>query len=75
MSRLPVVTGEKLVRSLCRAGFRVVRQQGSHVRLTHDDGRAVTVPVHAGESIGPGLLIRILRDADISREQLVVLLD
>jgi hypothetical protein len=28
------------------------------------------VPVHAGETIGPGLLSRILRDCKLNREQL-----
>jgi predicted RNA binding protein YcfA (HicA-like mRNA interferase family) len=28
------------------------------------------VPVHAGETLGPGLLSKILRDCELSREQL-----
>jgi len=32
------------------------------------------VPVHSGESIGPGLLAKILRDVDLSREELEELL-
>lgn len=32
------------------------------------------MPVHSGESIGPGLLAKILRDVDLSREELEVLL-
>ena len=30
---LPVVSGREAVKALCRAGFRVVRHRGSHVRL------------------------------------------
>ena len=38
----------------------MIRTQGSHHRLRHADGRVTTVPVHAGETIGPGLLASIL---------------
>lgn len=68
--RLPVLKGSELVRALERLGFHVVRQRGSHVRLKHPDGRAVTVPVHAGEDLDRGLLKKILRDAQISEDEL-----
>lgn len=53
-----------------RLGLSVVRIQGSHHRLKHPDGRVTTVPVHAGETIGPGLLAQILRDCDLTHEDL-----
>jgi predicted RNA binding protein YcfA (HicA-like mRNA interferase family) len=34
------------------------------------EGRTTIVPVHAGEGIGPGLLGKILRDCEITRQQL-----
>jgi predicted RNA binding protein YcfA (HicA-like mRNA interferase family) len=37
--------------------------------LKHADGRVTTVPVHAGETLGPGLLRSILRDVELSTEQ------
>lgn len=46
-----------------------VRQKGSHVRLEHPDGRKTTVPIHSGESVGIGLLRKILRDVNLSPEQ------
>ena len=42
--------------------------------MRHADGRATVVPVHAGETIGPGLLNQILRDPDLTREELERLL-
>ena len=48
MSRLPIFSGRKVIRALEQIGFEVVRQKGSHVRLKHEDGRVVTVPVRAG---------------------------
>jgi len=74
MSRLPTLQGREVIRALEDAGFRIVRQRGSHVRMTHPDGRVVTVPVHAGRDIGRGLLRKILRDAEITREAFLELL-
>jgi predicted RNA binding protein YcfA (HicA-like mRNA interferase family) len=62
MTRLPRLKGKELVRILERLGFAAVRTRGNHVFLKHADGRVTTVPVHAGETIGPGLLRSILRD-------------
>ena len=74
MPRRKRVTGKELIRALKKAGFEVVRVQSSHHRLRHSDGRVTTVPVHAGETIGPGLLGQILRDCDLHHEQLEALL-
>ncbi len=67
--RLPVLKGHEVIRALEKAGFQVVRQKGSHVRLKHKDGRAVTVPVHAGEDLDRGLLKKILREARLSEDE------
>ena len=75
MPRLPVLSGDELVRALQRAGFQVVRQRGSHVRMKHPDRQVVTVPVHPGRDIGQGLLRKILRDAELTREAFNALVD
>lgn len=70
MPPLPRVTGQRIVRALMRLGWDVVAQRGSHVQLKHARrGGRVTVPVHAGEVIGPGLLRSILSQADLSVEE------
>jgi predicted RNA binding protein YcfA (HicA-like mRNA interferase family) len=74
VTRLPRVSGSELVRALGNAGFDVVRVKGSHHFLRHEDGRATVVPVHSGETIGPGLMSRILRDTELTRDQIVALL-
>jgi predicted RNA binding protein YcfA (HicA-like mRNA interferase family) len=74
MTRLPRLKGKELVRALERAGFTVNRTRGSHVFLSHPDGRTTTVPVHSGETIGPGLLRAILRDVELSVDELADLL-
>jgi predicted RNA binding protein YcfA (HicA-like mRNA interferase family) len=62
MSRNPRVTGADLIAALEAVGFRVLRVKGSHHFLRHEDGRSTVVPVHSGETIGAGLLHRVLRD-------------
>ena len=61
MSKLPSLTGKQVVKLLQQADFLVVRQKGSHAFLQHADGRSTVVPLHAGETIGPGLLRKIIR--------------
>ncbi|MBK5964512.1 hypothetical protein CCR95_10560 [Thiocystis minor] len=69
MNKLPSLTGKQVVDALIRVGFRIIRIKGSHHFMRHADGRTTVIPVHAGESIGPGLIAKILRDCEMSREQ------
>ena len=70
MSKLPALTGRELIGALERLGFETIRTKGSHAFLRHADGRSTVVPVHSGETIGRGLLAKILRDTDLQAEQL-----
>ncbi len=70
MARLPRLRGKELIRILEAQGFMVLRVRGSHHSMRHPDGRYTVVPVHAGEIIGPGLLNKILKDTELSREDL-----
>lgn len=66
--KLVLVDGKTLIKILSKKGFVFKRQKGSHVQLEDTEGRRVTVPFHNKE-IGRGLLGKILRDAEISREE------
>jgi len=46
-----------------------MRVKGSHHFLQHPDGRRTVVPIHSGETIGPGLLNKILKDAEVELEE------
>ncbi len=74
MTRLPRLAGDAVIAALKKAGFEVVRIKGSHHRLKHADGRVTTVPVHAGEIIGPGLMNAILHDVEMTRAEFLALL-
>lgn len=52
MSKLPSITGKKLIKILRKANFEVVRIKGSHHFLRHEDGRTTVVPVHAENPLG-----------------------
>lgn len=62
MTRLPMLTSSRLVKTLERLGFRKRYQRGSHLFMEHADDRATVIPMHKGEDIGRGLMRKILRD-------------
>jgi predicted RNA binding protein YcfA (HicA-like mRNA interferase family) len=70
MSTFAALGGLQLIKALRRFGFELIRVKGSHHFLRHADGRCTVVPVHRGETIGRGLLAQILRDCEITREEL-----
>lgn len=74
MTRLPRVSGKQVIAALARVDFEVIRVRGSHHFLRHKDGRAIVVPVHAGETLGPGLMAKILRACDLTVERFAALL-
>jgi predicted RNA binding protein YcfA (HicA-like mRNA interferase family) len=73
MSKLPRLTGREVIDALGKGGFEVIRIKGSHHLLRHADGRTTTVPMHGREIIGVGLLSKILRDCELTRDEFVSL--
>jgi predicted RNA binding protein YcfA (HicA-like mRNA interferase family) len=59
-----------VARILERRGFANVSQKGSHAKYADAEGRMTVVPMHGAEKIGPGLLLKILRDAGIDPDEL-----
>jgi len=74
MPKLPRITAKELLKLLGKLGFSVIRIKGSHHYLSHLDGRSSVVPIHGGETLGVGLLSKILRDCEISKDEFVELL-
>ena len=71
MTPVPVLRPRQVIAILTALGFEEVRQRGSHKRFRHPDGRATTVPVHAGRDLSPVLLRRIARDVALTVEEFV----
>ena len=74
MPKPPRLTGKELIAALRKAGFEVLRVRGSHHFLRHSDGRTTVVAAHSGETLGPGLLNKILHDCELSVDELIALL-
>jgi predicted RNA binding protein YcfA (HicA-like mRNA interferase family) len=69
----PRLMGKEVIEALHKAGFQVIRTKGSHHFLRHPDGRITVVPAYSGEMIGPGIMTKILRDCDLTREEFLEL--
>lgn len=72
MSRLPILSGRKIIKALNKLGYREVRQHSSHIRLSCPNRRSVTIPDY--QAVSCGLLRKILRDVELSREEFLNLL-
>lgn len=70
MSPQRIWRGRELIKALEKLGFETLRVRGSHHFLRHPDGRCTVVPVHRGETIGRGLLAEVLRDCELTIEDL-----
>ena len=58
---MPSAKAREFQRVCLKLGFVLKRTTGSHERWNHADGRAVTIPLHGGQEIGPPLFHKILR--------------
>ena len=75
MAKLPQTTAKDLIKILQKIGFKIMRQEGSHVFLRNDDGRTTVVPNHPGEKLDRGLLNKIIKkDVQISRDEFLNLI-
>jgi predicted RNA binding protein YcfA (HicA-like mRNA interferase family) len=70
MTRLPILTARALEALLFDLGFEAVRQKGSHVFYRHPDGRTTTLPHHPGRDLSRPLLREILREIELSIDEL-----
>lgn len=70
MNKLPRnVKPQSLIKFLVKLGFRTGKGKGSHIRLTHSDGRWTQVAVHPGP-VPLGTLRKIFRQAELTDEEL-----
>ena len=72
--KLPRVTASEIIKVLDKSGFVLTRQSGSHKIYKNDEGRRATVPFHSGKILHPKVLKSILKEADLSIEELKDLL-
>jgi len=70
MSKLPILTPDRIIHILLEKGFLLDRVKGSHHIYYHKETRRrVVVPIHRGD-LPKGTLLQILKEAGISKEEL-----
>lgn len=74
MAKLPRVTAREIISVLERLGFVLSRQDGSHRVYKNAEGKRATVPFHGSKILHPKILKSIIKDANISSDQLRELL-
>ena len=75
MTKVPSLNYNFVVAALQRAGWVVVRQRGSHIRMhkqTPDRLRKITVPAH--KPIKRSTLAKLLSDAELPLDEFLALL-
>ena len=72
MSKLPLLSWREVVKALNKAGFQTARQKGSHLILVKND---MVVPVPKHSEIKRGLLLEIMAEAGLTREEFLKLLE
>jgi len=72
LSRLPLLPWREVVRVLVKAGFQPARQKGSHLILVKDK---CIVPVPKHKEIKRGLLLEIIAEAGMTKEQFLKILE
>jgi predicted RNA binding protein YcfA (HicA-like mRNA interferase family) len=74
-NKVPRVTGEEAIKAFCKAGYARHHATGSHHILKHPDRSArLSIPVHAGDTVGVGLLRKQIKKAGLTVEQFIDLL-
>jgi len=74
MTKLPLINARRLEKLLTKLGFELVRTKGSHYVYQHRDGRRTMFPFHGGKDLPRPLLVAILKQIGLSREQYLELL-
>ena len=77
MTKIPVVTARDVIHGLKKAGFVLYRQaRGSHeIWYNPVTKRRTTIPNHPGVDILKGTLKAILKEADISLDKFLKLIE
>jgi len=75
VTRLPRASGKAVLQALQRGGFRVSHVRSSHYYLRRSDATGlVIVPVHGNRDLPVGTMRSILRQANLTAEELTTLL-
>jgi predicted RNA binding protein YcfA (HicA-like mRNA interferase family) len=74
LPKITPLSPRKLIKILQKAGFKIIRQKGSHAIMMNDKSIRIVIPVHPGKDVKPGLIRAIIKEAGLSREDFLKLL-
>ena len=69
--RLPSLNARQVISILIKRGFVFDRLSGSHAVYIHPNGRRTNVPIHGKRDLGRGILHQIMKDADLTLDELL----
>ena len=70
MVETPRISGKELIKILKKKlNFEVIRIKGSHHFLRNSKNQATVIPVHGNETLGIGLINKIRKDIEFSKEE------
>ena len=69
--KLPVVSGNQILKLLQKEGFQITRQKGSHISLHKklENGKIILVVVPKHKEIKKGTLLSIIKQSSLSKEE------
>lgn len=74
-TKLPQVSGKEAVRAFEHAGFDVSRQRGSHIMMIRHKPQRTRLTIPSHKTIAKGTLRSIIRDAGLTVDEFVELLN
>jgi len=74
LPKISPLNPQKLIKILQTAGFKIIRQKGSHIIMIDNRKTRIVIPIHPGKDIKPGLIRAIIKEAGLSRENFFKLL-
>ena len=72
MPKLMVVSAIEIIKVAQKAGFEIVSQKGSHIKLKNSEGKILIIPNH--KILKKGTTLQIIKTLGITKEELGKLL-
>ena len=75
MPKLPLVTASEAIKAFSKAGFVSIHTRGSHHLMRQPQSkRKLSIPLHQSKPLGKGLLLSLISDAGLTKEEFIRLL-
>ncbi len=74
MSKLPILSGKDLVKTLSKIGFIHIRTKGSHAILVKEEEKKIMIPVPLHKELAKGTLKNIINRAGLTLDNLLELI-